>query len=81
MTYCLMTEDGKVRIEIRCTLANRPETVADLLIGVREGKIQMVRPKELTARLQKLSDQDLGTDWERTGSQARYINWTPIENL
>ena len=86
MTYCLVTEDGKVRIEIRCTLANRPDTVGDFVLGVREGRIEMVKPKNLPKAVREdkgaaCDDRDLDTDWEATGGQARYINWIPIENL
>jgi hypothetical protein len=81
MTYCLQTEDGKVRIEIRCSLADRPETMADLVIGIRNGTIQMIKPQKLRKRLQELKNIEFHTDWERTGTQARYINWIPTENL
>jgi len=81
MTYCLVTEDGKVRVEIRCTLANRPETVGDLVLGVHDGTIMMVKPQKLPIRAINHVEEEFGVDWERTGTGGRFINWIPIENL
>jgi hypothetical protein len=86
MTYCLKTEDGKIKVEIRCTLANRPTTVGEFVLGVREGRIELIKPKSLPKAVREdksaVDDsRELDTDWEATGGQARYINWIPIENL
>lgn len=81
MTYCLMTEDKKVRVEIRCSLADRPETVAQLLIGIHDGRIELISPKKLSDKYRELKELTLDTDWERTGTNLRQINWPAIENL
>ena len=86
MTYCLKTEDNNVRVEFRCTLANKPKRVGDFVLGVREGRIEMIKPKKLPKAL--LDDKgaccdsrELDTDWDATGIGGRFINWIPIENL
>ena len=86
MTYCLMTEDKKIRVEIRCNLANRPENVGDFVLGVREGRIEMIKPKNLPKAVREdkgagCDGRKLETDYERTGVGGRYINWIPTENL
>jgi len=85
MTYCLMTEDGKVRVEIRCSYANRPDDVGELVLGVREGRIQMVKPQNLPKRIDEKGSacdgRELCTDWTATGIGGRFINWIAIENL
>ena len=83
MTYCLMTEDGKIRVEIRCSLADKPTTVGELYAGVTTDRIQMIKPTKLPIKVESgdYVDVELDTDWERTGVGSRLINWIPIENL
>jgi len=81
MTYCLMTEDGKLRIEIRCLVQYRPECINDLLINMHSGYIMLVSPKTLPKKYRELSKAALMTDWERTGVGLRQINWIATENL
>ena len=85
MTYCLMTEDGKIRVEIRCNFANKPETMGELCLGLETGDIKPIRgcgKVSLTKAFAKYNSKELLiTDWERTGTNLRNINWIPTESL
>ena len=85
MTYCLMTEDRKIRVEIRCILANKPENLIELVTGINAGTIELLKPKSIVTAFSKRpegkNDEPLYTDWERTGISARNINWIRIEDL
>ena len=45
MTYCLMTEDGKIRLEIRCLLKDRPSNLGQFIRRVEQGKVVIVMAK------------------------------------
>ena len=82
MTYCLMTEDGKIRVEISCLVKNRPTTVGQLVKRIEQGTVDLLKPQKLTDRLRDADPKtELDTDWTATGTGGRFINWIPIENL
>lgn len=83
MIYCLMTEDKKLRVEISCTMANKPTCTHSLLLGINDKTINLLKgtKKSIEKYIDNETGVDLDTDWERTGVGGRYINWIPTENL
>ena len=80
MTYCLMTEDKLLRVEIYCSATNRPDTVDDLVQGIRAKTIELAIGSRLPKML-PMPTIKLETDWERTGTGLRQMNWIATENL
>lgn len=85
MIYCLMTSDKSIRIEVKCELKKRPKNIEALIRGIKNKSIVLMATEGIDSE-HGLADfifapnQTLETDWERTGVQARRINWPRTED-
>ncbi len=80
-TYCKIVDGTKHSYEFTCLVANIPDTVGELVLGVIEERIKIKGGIGSLRRLRRLSqDRELVTDFSKQKPGAMYINWIPTEN-